>query len=150
MDLTEILSSFATVGLDTSVFIYQLEAHPHYLALTHPIFQAIAAGQVRAVTSTLTLLEINVQPLRAGHPDIARKYEALLVNYPNLTIVDVDRSVAREAARIRADYSFRTPDAIQIAACRIGGADVFITNDRQLKRFESLQVILLEDFKTKT
>jgi hypothetical protein len=45
---------------------------------------------LHGITSTITLLEISVRPLSLNREDIARKYEALLVNFPNLDVVDID------------------------------------------------------------
>jgi hypothetical protein len=35
-------------------------------------------------------------------PEIAVKYEALIVNFPNLTLANIDRDVARRAAQLKA------------------------------------------------
>ncbi len=80
----------------------------------------------------ITLMELTVRPWQIGRADVARKYEALLVNFPNLTIVDIDRQVARHAAELRAGYRLHPADAIQVAACLIHGAQTFVTNDRRL------------------
>jgi predicted nucleic acid-binding protein len=141
------LKPYARIGLDTPVFIYHLEANPAYLPVTQPIFSAIASGQVQSVTSVITLMEINVRPLQLGREDIARKYEALLVNYPHLQIVDIDRAVVRQAARLRASHRLRPADALQAAAALLHGAQVFITNDRTLTRLQPLiDVLILDEF----
>ena len=75
------------------------------------------------------------------------KYEAMLANYPNLDIVDLDRDVIRQAARLCAKYRIRPPYALQVGASLLYGADVFITNDGLLKRLQDkLEVIILDDF----
>lgn len=143
--LAKELKSSTVLGLDTSILIYHFEAHPDYLPLTQEILSWVFNGQKRAVTSVVTLMEINVRPFQLGREDIARKYEALLANFPNLAIVDIDREVARKAARLRSEYQIRTPDAIQIAACIVNGAEAFITNDRQLERLTSvIRVVTLD------
>jgi predicted nucleic acid-binding protein len=43
----------------------------------------------------------------------------------------LDAALARETARVRAASRLRTPDAIQVAAARLGGADAIVTNDRR-------------------
>jgi predicted nucleic acid-binding protein len=146
MGLPERLAGFPVFGLDTSLFIYHLEAHPTYLPLTQAIFSSVARGEKQGVTSTITLMEINVKPLQLGRQDIARKYEALLANFPNLSIIDIDRDVARQAAQLRADFQLRPADALQTAACLCCGIPVFITNDRRLARLsERIQVAVLDD-----
>ncbi len=145
MGFDERLSPYSILGLDTSVFIYHLEAHPVYLPYTQSIFNWIASGQKQAVTSTITLMEINVRPLQLGREDIARQYEAVLANFPNLAIADIDRDVARQAARLRADYGIRPADALQVAACLVYDAQVFVTNDKRLARLHPvIEVAVLE------
>jgi len=145
--LAEKLAGYPVIGLDTTVFIYHLEAHPVFLPLTQKIFSAVEQGTLRAVTSTITLMEINVHPFQLNRTDIARKYEALLVNFPNLAIVDIDREIARRAAQLRAEFHIRPADALQVAASLVHKAGAFVTNDHQLGRLRSLtDIIILEDF----
>jgi predicted nucleic acid-binding protein len=145
--LSERLGSISVVGLDTAIFIYHFERHPRYFPLTQELFSSIEAGLRKGVTSTITLMEIIVKPLALRRQDVARKYEALLVNFPNLDIVDLDRNVIRQAARLRAEYRIRPPDALQASVSLLYGADVFITNDGLLKRLQNkLEVIILDDF----
>lgn len=144
--LSERLGSLSLVGLDTALFIYHFEKHPVYFPLTQELFSGIEMGKNKGVTSTITLMEIIVKPLSLGRNDIARKYETLLVNFPNLEVVDLVRDVIRQAARLRADYRLRPPDALQVSACLLGGAEVFITNDHQINRIkEKLDIVILDD-----
>ena len=145
--LSERLGSISVVGLDTAIFIYHFEKHPRYFPLTQELFSGIEVGVRKGVTSAITLMEIIVKPLALGRQDVARKYEALLVNFPNLDIVDLDRHVIRQAAQLRAEYRIRPPDALQVGVSLLYGAEVFITNDEQLKRLQDkLDVIVLDDF----
>jgi len=144
---TERIRSFSVIGLDTAIFIYHFEENPTYLPLTRELLSSIEMGERKGVTSAITLMEIIVKPLALGKIDVARKYEAMLVNFPNLDIVDLDRDVIRQAARLRAEYRIRPPDALQVSASLLYGADVFITNDGLLKRLQDkLEVIILDDF----
>ena len=140
------LGSASNVGLDTTVFIYHFEKHPIYSSLTQEILSSIEKGVRKGITSSITLMEIIVKPLSMGRNDIGRKYEALLMNFPNLEVVDIDRDVIRQAARLRAEYRLRPPDALQVSACLLGGAEVNVTNDRQLNRLkEKMNIVILED-----
>ena len=144
--LSKRLGTFSKVGLDTSVFIYHFENHPVYSQLTQELLSGIEKSVQKGITSTVTLMEIIVKPLSMGRNDIARKYEALLMNFPNLEVVDLDRDVIRQAAQLHADYHLRPPDALQVSACLLGVGQVFITNDRQLGRLkEKLDIVFLDD-----
>lgn len=145
--LSKRLRDFSILGLDTAIFIYHFEEHPAYLPLTREILSSIEVAERRGITSTITLMEIMVQPLSKGRKDVARKYEAMLMNFPNLEVVDLDRGVIRQAARLRAEYRIRPPDALQAAASLLHGARLFITNDHRLERLQGeLEVIILDDF----
>jgi predicted nucleic acid-binding protein len=49
-------------------------------------------------------------------------------------------TVFRRAAEIRAQFNFRTPDALHLAAASEAACDVFLTNEAQLTRFTGLSV----------
>jgi predicted nucleic acid-binding protein len=83
----------------------------------------------------------------ADYPSMAREYEALLVHFPNLMLVGVNRDVARRAAQLRALYNVRPADAPQVAATLLQGATAFVTNDRKLARLsQEIDIIVLDDF----
>jgi len=141
------LTRAGTVGIDTPIFIYHVEANEKYADLTQKIFSSMESGKWKGITSTITLMEINVHPWRVGREDVARKYEALLINFPNLTVIDVDREVARIAAQLRARFGVQPPDALQAAASLVTGARGFLTNDRRLSVLQSLtDIIVLDDY----
>jgi len=145
----ERLASHEIIGLDTSVFIYHLEAHPVYLSLTQELLNGVQAGQWHAVTGAITIMELTVPAWRSGQEAAARQYEALLANFPHLKIVDVTRDVARYAAQLRARTNIRPADALQVAACLVEKATVFITNDRGLTRLQPvIDVVILDDYTT--
>ena len=142
--------SSVVVGLDTSVFIYHLESYEKYRNLTQQIFSSIEHGDCSAITSVLTLLELNVRPFQLKQPEVAHHYETLLVNFPNLKIVDIDRDISRKAAQLRAKYNIRTPDAIQIASCILNGSKYYLTNDKDLVRLnKEIEIGFLDDLSKK-
>ena len=99
------------VGIDTSAFIYHLEADATRGPAVGQFFEDLAAGTVLGVTSVLTLLELLVQPFRMGRRDAAADFEAFLYEYPHLRVVDVDREITRTAAELRATYRLRPMDS---------------------------------------
>ena len=145
--LARILTGHHTVGLDTLIFIYHVEQHPDYLLYTQRILSLVAEGQLAAVTSVVTLMEIMVHPLRMHRPDVADEYEILLLNFPNLTVQDITPAVARRAAALRARHNVKPADALQAAACAEAGATLFITNDQRLHIGPALPVLCLDDLR---
>ena len=134
----------AVVGLDTAPLIYLIEKHPRYLAAVKPFFIALDEGRLTAVTSTLTLTETLVHPLRNRETELVEQYQNILLGARNLTTYDLSPPIAVQAAAIRAEYKMRTPDAIQLATALTANADFFLTNDRELARYSELEVLVVD------
>lgn len=50
------------------------------------------------------------------------------------------------AAKIRAKYKgFKAMDALQLATAMISDCDLFLTNDKQLRRFDGLPILVVDD-----
>jgi len=143
--LYKFLEEHPLLSLDTSVFIYFVERHPRYHGLCGPVFEAIENGSIEATTSTLTLLEILVQPYRKKLDDLVLKFFALLTTYPNLRWIDLNVDIADTAARLRADHRLKTPDAIQAATAISSGATGFLCNDAAFKRVKEFDCLLLDE-----
>ena len=134
------------IAIDTMIFIYHFEAHPTYSPITTRIFEQIETGRLRAVTSYITLLEILVKPFKENDRRAVSDYTDLLTTFPNLEFVPVGKGIAEMAASIRARYSVKTPDAIQIATAIVSGSSIYITNDETLKKVTDVEVMVLKDF----
>ncbi len=134
------------ICIDTAPFIYFIEKNPKYLGLLRPFFAEINAGKIDALTSTITLLEVLVLPFKTKNGSLAEKYRDILLYAEGLTTFEIFHEVSELSAKLRAKYSIRTPDAIQIAVGIIYGADAFLTNDSGLKKVSDIRVVILEDF----
>ena len=140
--LKKTLRNLKVIGLDTNLFIYYFEGHSRFGPFTKEVFNALAANDIRAVTSILSITETLS---KKSLPDkVAYEIQKSLFEIPNLKIVDVDRIIAAEAARVRRKYGFRLPDSIQLATALSAKAKAFITNDDRLKKFKELKIILLK------
>lgn len=135
-----------TVFLDTAPIIYFIEGHSVYQSLLFDVFRANDEGAFQFVTSSLTLIEVLVQPMRQGRDDLVEQYEQILSAAPNLKIIEMDVAAAKNAAQLRAEFNFKTPDAIQLAIGQAGKASFFLTNDLNLKRARGIDVVCLKDF----
>ena len=134
-----------TVGLDTAPLLYFIGKHPLYLDLVKAFFQAVDRGDVNVVTSAVTLTEVLVHSMRKKDVELVQRYRDILLFSPGIATLPVSPRIAEESARLRADYGFKTPDAIQIATAMFAGAQTFLTNDKRLKRISSIQVLILDD-----
>ena len=134
------------ICIDTAPFIYFIEKNPKYLSMLRPFFAEINAGKIDALTSTITLLEVLVLPFKTKNKSLAEKYRDILLYAEGLTTFEIFHEVSELSVKLRAKYSIRTPDAIQIAVGIIYGADAFLTNDSSLKKVNDIRVVILEDF----
>jgi predicted nucleic acid-binding protein len=133
------------LGLDTAPIIYFIEEHPIYLPYISPIFAAISRAELAGVTSTITVAEVLIQPLRHDTPDLYQEYLDLFLHSDNFEVHVIDVAVAQAAADLRVRYSLRLPDALQLAVALQAGCTAFLTNDRQLRRVTDLRVLILDD-----
>ncbi len=137
----------SVVGFDTMPLIYYIEENRNYLEVVDPFFEAIDRGEFEVVTSIITLLEVLVHPVRNGDIILAQRYRDLLFDTEGLSTMILDRTIAEEAARLRASHNIRTPDSIQMATAISEGASFFLTNDTRLPSLPNLKTLVLEHLK---
>lgn len=129
------------VCLDSNIFIYYFNQHPQFGPASKIIFDQISNKTIKAIASVITITEI------LSHSMLSKKdaleMEEKLLDIPNLAFADVNRDIANKAARIRREYKFLFPDALQLATALSSKADVFITNDKRLIKFQGLKVLLI-------
>ncbi|MEK7793553.1 MAG: PIN domain-containing protein [Candidatus Hydrogenedentota bacterium] len=134
------------VYLDSNVFIYALEGAAPWARIARELFLQMEAHEFAAVSSELSLAECIVGPLRLGQADGVVTYERALTSRPGFSIMPVDRTVIREAARLRSEIpALRLPDAIHAATAKLSGCDFFVTNDKHLGALPSVRVILMSE-----
>ena len=134
------------VCMDTAPIIYFIEKNPKYLGVLKPVFLEIDTGRIEAITSTITLLEVLVHPFRTKNDILAEKYRDILLHSGGLTTFEIFHEVSEMSSKLRAKYSIRTPDAIQIAVGLLYRASKFLTNDSALKKVSDIDVLVLDDF----
>jgi len=133
------------IALDTSVFIYQLEHSPKYVACTDPIFLWLERAGSAAITSTITMTELLVLPYRKSDEQGANDFYGLLSTYPNLEWTAPSLEIAKVAARIRGQDRLHTPDALLAATAVCSQATGLITNDRIFERVRDIETLVLDD-----
>jgi len=136
------------VGLDTSILIYHLEDIEPYADLTEATFSAVAEGSVRAVLSMISITELLVQPFAKGEDDRVTIFEQFILSLPNTDLIAPTYTITKEAARLRAKYAIRTPDALLISTALSEKAEAFLTNDSRLRslKAEGISILILDDF----
>lgn len=64
-------------------------------------------------------------------------------DYFNNTIVEIvplTRDVIDRATEIRAQFNFKTPDSLHLAAAVVSNCDVFLTNDHRLNCYTGITI----------
>ena len=133
------------IFLDTAPLIYYIEENSLYENLLNDLFAVCEKQKCQFISSVITLTEVLILPLREGKKELAEKYENILTHSHSIEIIDINVDIAKVTAQLRADYSLKTPDAIQLATAIYSYADYFLTNDKRLKIIKEVQVITLND-----
>ncbi len=133
------------IYFDAAPIIYYMEEHERFVHLMDPVIDALDGVRKQGVSSSLTLLEVLVRPFQEGRTDLAARYRRVLLGTQYWRMVVMDEAIAEQAARIRGQYRFPTPDAIHLATAVVAHADAFLTNNMRLRRFSDLPVVVLGD-----
>jgi uncharacterized protein len=122
--------------LDASPVIYAVEQTTGF----YPRVDArLAVTGIVVVSSDLTRMECLVHPLRGGDTALVQNFEDFFAHRVN-EMVQFTPALFRRAAEIRAQFNFRTPDALHLAAAVEAACNVLPTNDAQLTRFPGITV----------
>ena len=138
------------VLLDSVALIYFLETNERYSKKAEEIFGHIESGDLQGVMANLVFAELLVPLYRSGNSQAATGLANRLINFRNLEVVTLTTEISMEAARLRAEYGLRTPDAIHGATAIISRATGILTNDKQMKILdrEGLSIWLFDTLTT--
>ncbi|HET7931748.1 MAG TPA: PIN domain-containing protein [Rhodanobacteraceae bacterium] len=132
------LPAGALVLVDNAPIIYVLEGHARLAARFAPLFERHARGEIALAVTTVTVAEVLTGPLAAGEEALARRYRVALESWQ---VIDFDSDIAELAARLRATYRLKLPDAIQLASALSIHADALVTHDRDFKRVRGMRIL---------
>ncbi|MBQ7613248.1 MAG: PIN domain-containing protein [Spirochaetaceae bacterium] len=97
------------------------------------------------IISSITDAEYLVFPYRQNDTEKISSYESFLTDF-NFRIVEPNRAITKQAAKIRSKYSgIKGMDAIHLATSLYFGCDMFLTNDTQLKQISEVNIVLVDD-----
>ncbi len=144
MGLKELLKNHKRIAIDTNIFISVFAQEPLGEKVI-PIMEAAAdKGTHELVTSVLAFSECAVRPYREGNWQALDQVK-LMFQMPNLNVYPMDAAVAEEAARLRAFYNCKMPDAIIVATAIVNNAEIFLTNDHRLTSINEIIVVTLAE-----
>ena len=146
LKLRRAIEKHRIIGLDTAPVIYYIEDIAPYADLLDPVFTLLENHALRAVTSTVTFAEILTKPFADKNFSLADEIKFTLKSFSSLSVALIDEKLAEAAALIRARYTIRLPDALQVAAAIQGEATLLLTNDKRIKKVDAVEVLVLSDF----
>ncbi len=136
------------IFFDTAPIIYFVEADTVWGPLVKQIVDSAIANRDRFISSVITLSEVLVKPSAEADEILQAKFKQFLRHGKNLTLLEITAEIAELAANLRGLYpSLKGMDSIQLAAAITSDADIFLTNDRKLKKISEIRVMLLEEYR---
>lgn len=136
------------IAVDPMIVIYLLEKNPEFLVRAKNIFNRIKVGHENGIISIIGLIEIQTGAKKLKRFIEAQRYKEVLVNFPNMTIKNINENIVEISSDLRAKYNISTPDAIHLATAIDSNAKKFITNDNRLMRVKEIRVETLKDLKS--
>jgi hypothetical protein len=91
------LPATGLVYVDTGPVIYSVEKDPDLYPLMLPLWQAMKAGRIEVASSSLTLLETLVIPIKQNDSILIGAYEGLLTN-SEMHLIPITTDILRKAA----------------------------------------------------
>jgi predicted nucleic acid-binding protein len=117
---------------DTMLFVYWLEDHALHAPTVQAIFERIRQRGDVLHTSTFTLGELLVGPIKQGASQVASQTREFFKS-PEVTLISLNEGTAERYAAIRAAHRVSPADAIHLASAAEAGTDLFLTNDKRLR-----------------
>lgn len=95
MNIATILQTTRLLFLDSAPVIYHVEGHLVYKERVRPFFDAIDAGNIRAVTTPITLAECLVIPLRQQDVIMERLFTQAIKHAQHTYFHSTDGNIGR-------------------------------------------------------
>ena len=137
------MTEYKKIFIDTAPFMYYLEENEQFCDTVSKFFLDNADAQF--ITSSITVMEYLVLPKRDKNKKLVDDFYDFL-NAVEIKIVPTDVAIADKAADIRAEHTgYKGLDSIQLATAVYTGCDLFYTNDKQLKRFDEIETLVVSE-----
>jgi predicted nucleic acid-binding protein len=146
LEIERRLARHKLVAVDSCVFIYLMERHSKYFEVAKATFDWIERPGSSALTSTVVLTEILVQPYKNADLSQAITFYFLLTTLPNLEWVAPSLDIANLAAALRGKHRLQAPDALIAATAISCKASAFLTDDPVFRRIPNLEALLIDDY----
>lgn len=125
------------VTFDASVLVSAFTPGEPFHEASKAFVQSVRVAGTPMICPALIIPEIAAAIARGqGQPERGLAFAEEVANLPNLTLIDLDKSLARLAAETAAAHKLRASDAVYVAVS-LRFATSLVTLDReQLERFQ--------------
>jgi len=135
------------ITIDTNIFINVKEEEDPFFEYSSKILNAIEQGQLKGVISIITIVELCVGYYNINKPIEKDEFISKLYSQDNYAIIDLDRTLADQSAKIRSEINLKLPDCIIVATSLQENAFFLISNDKKFDRAKDvIKVCSSEDF----
>ncbi len=131
------------IFLDTNIFLAILNEEKTW-KLAEKLLLDIYNGKHTGYTSVICVSEILSGFYAEDESEKGEMFLTHLRAMNNFTITDVDLNIAKDAAKMRAKYKMKLPDAMIAASCMIHKCKL-ITQDENLKKVKEFDVKSIDE-----
>ena len=140
------MTEFNKVFLETNPIIYLLDDDINFGQKTEQIISSFIRDEKFIVSSVITATEYLVYPYKTGNSAKIKAFWDFIYN-SYILLYPINNDIATEAAKILAEYKhFKPMDALQLASAICSGCDLFLTNDKQLRQFDKISCVTVEEW----
>ncbi|KKM94739.1 hypothetical protein LCGC14_1195320 [marine sediment metagenome] len=135
------------ITIDTNIFINVKEAEEPFFEYSSKILDAIDDGKLTGVISIITIAELCVGYFDVNKSNEKDEYLSNLYSQENYKIINLDRVIADQSAKIRSETNLRLPDSIIVATSLHERVSFLISNDEKFNQVKKLiKICTSEDF----
>jgi len=131
------------IFLDTNIFLAILNEEENW-QFAEKVLLDIHNGKYTGYTSVICVSEILSGFYAEDESEKGEMFLTDLKAINNLTITDVDLIIAKDAAKMRAKYKIKLPDAMIASSCMIHKCKL-ITQDENLKKVKEIDVKSIDE-----
>ena len=131
------------IFLDTNVFLAILNEEENW-QLAEKLLIDVNDGKHTGYTSVICVSEILSGFYAEDESEKGEMFLTDLKAINKITITDVDLIIAKDAARIRAKYRIKLPDAMIASSCKIHKCKL-ITQDENFKKVKEIEVRSIDE-----
>jgi len=121
---------------DACILIYLIEGDYSQKRQIKKTFSPLNTAPNKIGFSDLSRLECLVYPIRHNNNLLRFAYESFFKGKYS-RYIQITPEVFENATQLRARYTIKTPDALHLTAAKLGGCDIFLTNDNRLEGIDA-------------